>query len=141
MVVLKIKQIALAFAFCLAAFFPTFAQDSAEPSIEIIITNQLEAFKKDDWETAFTFASPSIRTFFRTPENFGAMVRQGYPMVWRPRSVTYLEQLNVNGEIWQKVQIRDAMGQLHTLAYQMIMTDDGWRINGVQLLQESDLNA
>lgn len=135
------KQTVLTFAFCIAALFPAFAQNGTESGVEAIITNQLEAFQKDDLETAFTFASPSIRTLFRTPENFGAMVRQGYPMVSRPRGVTYLEQRDVNGEIWQKVQIRDAMGKVHTLAYQMIMTDDGWRINGVQLLQNPDISA
>ena len=112
-----------------------------ERGIEETIGQQLEAFKKDDFGTAFDFASPTIKNLFRTPENFGAMVRQGYPMVWRPGEVTYLEQREIAGAIWQKVQIVDGTGRVHILEYQMIQTPEGWQINGVQLLRQPDVAA
>lgn len=112
-----------------------------ERGIEDTITRQLEAFKQDDFGAAFEFASPTIRNIFRTPENFGAMVRQGYPMVWRPGEVTYLEQREIAGAIWQKVQIVDGAGRVHILDYQMIQTPEGWQINGVQLLRQPDVAA
>jgi hypothetical protein len=112
-----------------------------ERGIEDTITLQLEAFKKDDFGTAFDYASPTIKNIFRTPENFGAMVRQGYPMVWRPGDVTYLEQREIAGAIWQKVQIVDGAGRVHILDYQMIQTPEGWQINGVQLLKQPDVAA
>jgi hypothetical protein len=117
---------------------PISAQDRG---IEDTITRQLEAFKADDFGAAFDFASPNIKNIFRTPENFGAMVRQGYPMVWRPGEVTYLEQREIAGAIWQKVQIVDGSGRVHILDYQMIQSPDGWQINGVQLLQAPDVAA
>jgi hypothetical protein len=117
---------------------PSQAQDRG---IEETITQQLEAFKADDFGAAFDFASPNIKNIFRTPENFGAMVRQGYPMVWRPGEVTYLEQREIAGAIWQKVQIVDGAGQVHILDYQMIQTAEGWQINGVQLLRQPDVAA
>lgn len=117
---------------------PAFAQ---ERGIEDTITRQLEAFKVDDFGAAFDFASPTIKNIFRTPENFGAMVKQGYPMVWRPGEVTYLEQREIAGAIWQKVQIIDGTGRVHILDYQMIQTPDGWQINGVQLLQQPEVAA
>ena len=112
-----------------------------ERGIEETITQQLEAFKIDDFGAAFDYASPNIRNIFRTPENFGAMVRQGYPMVWRPGEVTYLEQREIAGSIWQKVQIVDGAGRVHILDYQMIRTPEGWQINGVQLLRQPEVAA
>ena len=117
---------------------PVIAQDRG---IEDTITRQLDAFKADDFGAAFEFASPTIKNIFRTPENFGAMVRQGYPMVWRPGAVTYLEQREIAGAIWQKVQIVDGAGRVHILDYQMIQTPEGWQINGVQLLKQPDVAA
>ena len=112
-----------------------------ERGIEDTITQQLEAFKADDFGAAFDFASPTIKNIFRTPENFGAMVKQGYPMVWRPGEVTYLEQREIAGAIWQKVQIVDGTGRVHVLDYQMIQTPEGWQINGVQLLKQPEVAA
>ncbi|NSX55853.1 DUF4864 domain-containing protein [Parasulfitobacter algicola] len=134
-------RIILTIALCLSLITTSFAQETREPGIEQIISNQLEAFKQDDFETAFTFASPNIRNLFQTPQNFGSMVRQGYPMVWRPSDVTYLERRTISGAIWQKVQIKDAAGATHLLDYQMVMTESGWRINGVQLLQKPDVGV
>jgi len=109
--------------------------------IEGVIGNQIDAFKADNFEQAFEFAAPNIRNIFRTPENFGRMVTQGYPMVWRPAEVTYLELREENGSYWQKVQIVDAQGRVHMLDYRMLDTDSGWKINGVQLLESAGVSA
>ena len=109
--------------------------------IEGVIGNQIDAFKADNFEQAFEFAAPNIRNIFRTPENFGRMVTQGYPMVWRPAEVTYLELREENGSYWQKVQIVDAQGRVHVLDYRMLDTDSGWKINGVQLLESAGVSA
>lgn len=63
------------------------AQTAGDDAIRDTIQSQIDAFRRDDFDAAFEFASPSIRQMFRTPENFGAMVRNGYPMVWRPDDV------------------------------------------------------
>ena len=114
---------------------------SPDPAIENTIQSQFEAFKADDFARAFTFASPNIQGLFGTPDRFGMMVRQGYPMVWRPGDVTYLELREVNGFIWQKVMIQDQNGTLHVLDYQMIQSENGWLINGVQILGAPQLGA
>lgn len=112
-----------------------FAQNA---EIEANITAQIQAFKADDFSTAFTFASPNIQRLFGTPENFGVMVRRGYPMVWRPADVRFLELREVAGALWQKVMITDSDGRVHILDYQMVQQGSGWKINGVQLLGNSD---
>jgi len=117
------------------------AQDTAEAGIETTIRRQFDAFLSDDVATAFTFASPTIKGMFGTPERFGAMVRNGYPMVWRPSDVRFLELRNVAGGLWQRVMVTDQAGRVHLLDYQMIETAEGWQINGVQLLPEVAVGA
>ncbi|MEO9824324.1 MAG: DUF4864 domain-containing protein [Paracoccaceae bacterium] len=111
------------------------------PAIEGTIASQIEAFRADDFAQAFTFASPNIRQMFGNPDNFGRMVRQGYPMVWRPGQLNFLELRDEQGLLWQKVMVRDQQGVFFILDYQMIETSDGWRINGVYLVQAPQLGA
>lgn len=125
------KQMFLAAAFAVWSVTGAQAQDA---DIRAVITQQFDAFKVDDFATAFTFASPSLQGFFQNPQNFGRMVSQGYPMVWRPAAVDFLELREEGGTYWQKVQIADAKGQFHYLEYRMMQTAEGWRISGVQIL-------
>ena len=117
---------------------PAFAQDAP---IQSTIENQLQAFQADDFATAFTFASPNIKAIFGTPENFGRMVTEGYPMVHRPAAVKMLELREVAGGLWQRVMITDQMGRTHLLDYQMIEAEDGWQINAVYLLKAEGVGA
>lgn len=125
------RTIFLAAAFVATSAFGALAQDT---EIRGVISEQFEAFKADDFAKAFTFASPALQSFFMTSENFGRMVTQGYPMVWRPADVAYLELREQDGTFWQKVEIKDAQGRLHYLEYRMQRTQAGWRISGVQIL-------
>ncbi len=107
------------------------AQDA---EIRGVIAKQFQSFELDDFATAFTFASPKLQSFFQTPDNFGRMIAQGYSMVLGPSAVEYLG-LRAEGEVyWQTVQITDDSGRFHLLEYQMLETQSGWRINGVQLM-------
>lgn len=119
----------------------TFGAVAQQAEIEGTITSQIEAFKVDDFEQAFTYATPNLQRLFQTPQNFERMVTQGYPMVWRPADVRYLELEERGGVMFQKVQITDAKGGLHLLLYQMQQTPAGWRIAGVRILEAPDLAA
>ena len=112
-----------------------------ELPIQSTIQSQLDAFEVDDFVTAFSFASPTIKGIFVSPENFGTMVRQGFPMVWRHEDVRMLELREVAGSLYQRVLITDASGRSHVLDYQMIETPEGWQINGVQLLPQAGVGA
>ena len=116
------------------------AQDSAA-AIRGVISDQIAAFRADDVATAFTFASPDIRGLFGTPDRFGAMVREGYPMVWRPGDVRFAELRERDGRALQRVLVTDGAGALHLLEYEMIPLDGGWRIDGVRLLDAGSTGA
>ncbi len=118
---------------------PAFAQDA--DAVEETIGNQLQAFNDRDVAAAWQYASPNIKGMFGSPDNFGMMVQGGYPMVWDNADVQFLELREIAGLLWQKVMIRDAAGNLHLLDYQMIETEAGWQINGVQLLPAPDVGA
>ena len=111
---------------------PLHAQNT---EIEGVISSQIEAFKQDDFEKAFTYASPMIQGIFGSPDRFGTMVRQGFPMVWRPADVTFQTQEMRGPLAYQRVLIRDEKGVFHTLEYELIPTETGWQINGVQFVQ------
>jgi hypothetical protein len=115
---------------------PASAQDAAA-EIREIISGQIEAFKADDFETAFSFASPGIKRMFGSSDRFGQMVRSGYPMVWRPARVRFTALTVRDGRQVQSVLVTDQAGALHVLDYEMVPAGDGWQINGVWL-READ---
>jgi len=129
----------------LTAVFLTLALSHAAPAdpaaIRGVISDQIEAFKRDDFSHAFTHASPSIKGMFGTPERFGQMVRNGYPMVWRPREVRFLDLREEDGRVLQRIAVTDQAGGEHILEYAMIETENGWQINGVTLLRGLGLAA
>lgn len=102
-----------------------------------VIDAQIAAFAEDDFVTAFTYASDMIRQIFGTPERFGQMVVEGYPMVYRPGRVRYLERGERRGATIQRVLMTDLAGDSFLLEYEMVETPDGLRINGVRLLPDA----
>lgn len=125
----------------LSAMFLAGAAFAQDQGIEDVIGEQLQAFNDRDVEDAWQYASPMIQGLFQTPDNFGNMVRNGYPMVWTNRDVEFLELGEINGVLTQRVLIRDGEGVAYILEYAMIQTADGWRINGVQVLPAPDVAA
>ncbi|MDO6725807.1 DUF4864 domain-containing protein [Cognatishimia sp. 1_MG-2023] len=123
----------LIFAAALAVWASVLNAQDAE--IQDVISRQIEAFQEDDVEAAYGFASPSIQNLIGSPARFGAMVRNGYPMVWRPSDFRFLELKELRGTYRQKVLFKDTHGVFHELEYQMLLIEDRWRINGVRYLQ------
>lgn len=125
----------------LTAAFLALPAAAQEGPIRQTIQSQLDAFMADDFATAFSFASPNIKGIFGSAENFGAMVRNGYPMVYRPAEVEMGELREIAGNLWQRVRIVDQAGRTHLLDYMMIETAEGWQINAVQLLPAPDIGV
>lgn len=132
---MQLSLYAAAFA---ALTLPAFAQDAP---IRQTIQSQLDAMQADDFPTAYTFASPTIKKVFGPVENFEAMVKKGYPMVWQHQAVKMLELRTVAGNLWQRVMVTDANGRTYLLDYKMIETPDGWQIDAVQLLPQAGVGA
>ena len=69
------------------------------------------------------------------------MVKNGYPMVYRPADVQMMELREVAGNLWQRVRITDQAGAGWYLDYMMVETAEGWQINAVQILPAPDVGA
>ncbi len=135
----RLPLIALALALLLVLLPPGNAHAQSQP--QDVIGAQIEAFQSDDVAGAFQFAAPGIRQMFRTPENFGRMVQQGYPMVWRPAEVRYGSSEARGAAVLQRVIITDASGRVFTLEYTMVPAGESWQIAGVSILEASQVGA
>ena len=103
-------------------------------AIRDIIQSQVDAFRRDDGEAAFGYASPGIRRLFGTADTFMDMVRQGYQPVYRPRVFDFREIVSLHGQITQKVHVVGPDGKPVTAFYPMTQLPDGsWRIDGCYL--------
>jgi hypothetical protein len=112
-------------------------------AIQSVISRQIEALRNDDGETAYGFASPGIRQLFPSPDTFMAMVRMGYPQVYRPKSVDFgpLKQQD-DGDVLQDVRIIDAAGEFWTAVYALERQPDGsWLISGCWILKRPEEGA
>ncbi|OAN71184.1 hypothetical protein A8B78_20340 [Jannaschia sp. EhC01] len=138
-----IRAAVLSFLLSCAAALSASAQEMLDPNpeIEAVIGSQFNAFRAEDVIDAWQYASPNIQGLFGDPQNFGRMVQQAYPMVWNPAEVDFIDLQTFGAIIVQRVEVVDQAGNLHYLGYAMIETEDGWRINGVQVLQAPSLGA
>ncbi|MEA2849350.1 MAG: hypothetical protein QOG78_4631 [Rhodospirillaceae bacterium] len=113
------------------------AQDissSDRTAIRDIIQSQVEAFRRDDGDAAFGYASPSIQGMFGSAAIFMDMVRQGYQPVYRPRVFDFREIVELNGQPAQKVHVVGPDGRPVTALYPMTQLPDGtWRVDGCYL--------
>lgn len=116
----------------------TRADDAAMRSV---ISDQIEAFLAENPERAYGYASPFIQRKFGSPKIFGHMVRKGYPMIWAPSDVTFLDLEVIDGTPYQSVRLRGPDGKPWIVDYEMIEIDGTWRINGVQLREAPGLSA
>ena len=111
-------------------------------AVREVIEAQLDAFRRDDAQRAFSFAAPGIREQFGTAENFMQMVRTSYAVVHRPRSVKFEKLEVVDDQVFQPVRMTDADGQAWIAIYGMERQPDGsWRINGCRLARLSEKEA
>jgi hypothetical protein len=113
-----------------------------QSAFQSIITDQIEAFRRDDGEAAFAHASPGIRTLFQTSDRFLTMVRQRYAPVYRPRSYNFGVVTNELRKPTQRVNIVGPDGTAWVALYAMERQPDGsWRISSVMLIKPVDASV
>ena len=123
---------------------PARAEVSAESALAVRTTvqAQLAAFAADDAEQAFAYATLTIQNMFQTPTNFLAMVRQAYPMVYRPAKLLFLTPGEMEAAVMQPVQMTDASGQSRLAMYTLMRQSDGrWLTNGCVLVPDRSLGV
>ena len=142
----------MAYRWVLALFFCVLVSlnaqaDTISPSdkteFQRIITAQITAFQADDGPAAYDFTAPIIKNIFPSPETFMAMVKQGYPQVYRPSSFKFDEaSADSAGRPTQRVTIVGPDGKTYQALYTMEKQPDGaWRIAGCAILEIPGVDA
>ena len=131
----------MAFLLALSLAWPAAAQELSDrdrAAIRDVISQQIEAFRRDDGNAAFSFASPDVQRLFGTAQTFMDMVRKGYRPVYRPRVFYFGNIVEMNGQPTQRVHVVGPDGRRVNALYPMTRLPDGsWRIDGC-FLQSSE---
>ena len=129
--VIKGAWVALFYVFLLKSI--VFADESGTAMQEVreTISSQIDAFKQNDFNRAYTFAAPNIQAQFPSPEVFGLMVRNGYPVIWKPKSFKFTKFKDLGNRCIQRVLFQSYNGSLETYDYILEKNDNVWKIAGV----------
>jgi len=96
-----------------------------------VVMQQLDAFRRNDFQAAFTFASQTIHDLFDAAR-FEAMVRGGYPEIARSvRANIDGSKRGDAGELYLFLHVQGENGRAVEAVYEMVREGGGWRINGV----------
>ena len=95
------------------------------------ISSQIEAFKENNIKKAYKFAAPNIQAQFPNPDVFGLMVRNGYPVIWRPKNFKFTKFQDLGNKSIQRALFQSYDGSLETYDYILEKYDDLWKIAGV----------
>lgn len=99
-----------------------------EKNVRATVQGQLAAFAADDADKAFSYAAPNIREALGTAAGFMAMVRNAYPVVYRPATVAFLKPESKDGQVIQRVQMLDASGDAWLAIYSLQREGTSWLI-------------
>ncbi|MCO5733766.1 DUF4864 domain-containing protein [Rhizobium sp. SSA_523] len=131
----------VALLICLwAGSFASLAAEDAVTSAQKIIADQIQALKKGDSATAYSFASPAIRSLFPSDGRFLAMVRQRYAPLANPGFYAFGRSKSVGGGelVLQEVIVTSQNAKDWSAIYEMRLQDDGsYKVNGVRVLEKT----
>ena len=99
--------------------------------VHYTISSQIDAFKKNDVKEAYTFAAPNIQAQFPNPDIFGLMVRNGYPIIWKPKNYKFTTFKDLGNRCIQRVLFQSYNGSLESYDYILEKDGDLWKIAGV----------
>lgn len=124
----------------LIAAVPARADDASD--IKTVISSQLQAFKSGDKAAAYSYAAPSIKGMFPSPDIFMTMVEQGYPPVFRSSNTVFGSPTPEGNGFRQEVYITDTDGKSWIASYTLERSEDGqFKISGCSIRKGNDLAA
>ena len=106
-----------------------------------VVMQQLDAFRRDDFQAAFTFASRTIHDLFDAAR-FETMVRGSYPEIARSvRANIDGSKRGDAGELYLFLHVHGENGRAVEAVYEMVKESGIWRINGVVTRPDSSEKA
>ena len=109
---------------------------SLQGGIETTVNAQTSAFSSDDFELAYSFASPSFRSNV-TLEGFVGIIAGSYGPLIESSELIFSDCLVDLGSGLALIDVRflQAGNDVYGLRYLMIETMDGWRVQGASNLE------
>ncbi|WP_137128780.1 DUF4864 domain-containing protein [Rhizobium sp. FY34] len=133
-------RFALAFiCLILCSFSSANAEDPVENARKVI-SGQIDAITASDARTAYSFASPGIRSLFPDESRFLDMVRKRYEPLSRAARYAFGRSKLVGGGelVFQEVIISGRDTKDTTAIYEMRLQNDGsYKVNGVRMLEKT----
>ncbi len=113
------------------ALAPAHGQPSVEKMAAESIFKQLDAFHRNDYDAAYTFASAEIHHLYDR-RTFEEMVRTGYPEIADSIRAHVAEaHVGDDGHAYIRLKIRGANGKPIEAVYDMVREGGAWKVNGV----------
>jgi len=102
-----------------------------------VIQQQLNAFNRDDYDTAYSFASRHIQAKFSRSE-FEQMVKTGYRQIARSRRAVFdkIAFSDAENRAMASVTITGLDRITITANYRMVREDGKWKTDGVMMTSE-----
>jgi hypothetical protein len=94
------------------------------------VLDQLEAFRRGDWATAYGYASTAIRDRF-PPEAFRRMVTEGYAAIADSVGASVKSAIVLDGHGVVEIRVFGRNGQTLDALYELVDEQGAWRISGV----------
>lgn len=121
------------------------AQDTVAPAEpwQVVVTQQIEAFRAKDAPGAFQLAGAGFQSTFPTAEAFfGAIVGAGYAPIMESRSHSFgTFKMLGDKAVLQNVKFIGNDQSLYEAIYQLAEEPGGWRVQGVQLVKQPGIGV
>ena len=111
-----------------------YISESDKILIRELVEKQLEAFRENDYQTAFSLTSPMIQSKF-TQEDFNHSLRSKYPGILESRSIMFRGFTLIKNFPALIAMIMDRQGNLMKVLFVVQHQQDySWRIHGYNLV-------
>jgi hypothetical protein len=115
---------------------------SVQGALEEVINSQTTAFGSDDFELAYSFASPRFRAT-TTFEQFVAIINGSYGPLISSSELVYSDCFVSADEQAGLINVRfiQESNDVYALQYLMVQTSGGWKVQGASNLQRTGEGA
>ena len=115
---------------------PISCTESVQGGIESTINNQTQAFSKEDFQLAYTYASPSFRANVTLNSFVGIIAGSSGPLISSSTLAFRDCYTNIDASLGViDVSFLQGGEDVYGLRYLMVETRDGWRVEGASNLQ------
>jgi hypothetical protein len=111
------------------------SQKGVREEVRTVVTAQLTALARGDFEAAYAHAAEGIKRQFDV-RLFAAMIRRGYPRLLRQESADVgIVRDNGAGAAQVIVTVTDPLHRASVYRYWLVREEAGWKISGVVVEQ------